>query len=221
MKGSYRKMGCDLPGQIYSVLPLSHVRAQGPWLTIAPRGGAVVRLDVRCLDHVVVGERGIELEAEGVVISLHLADDDEAIRNVANRLAPYTRTACIRTSEVYEDAKRLLEEHERCEAVGTSTPSRPPELLVETEVVSVIGEHLVVGESVAFLITEVNEYAIHGANLPLPGGRLLQAALARLVVVTAGRKTSETRAVLSRRIAAYEANALDATNSRSRDEPER
>jgi hypothetical protein len=42
-------------------------------------------------------------------------------------------------------------------------------------------DYLQVGQ-VAFRITEVREYALRGANLPLTGGRLLQAAMGLLVV---------------------------------------
>lgn len=64
-----------------------------------------------------------------------------------------------------------------------------------------------VGNRVAFRVNEVKEHALRGANLPLPRGGLLQAAMALLVVAAAGaldvrtprrrprRKAPRTRAV--------------------------
>jgi hypothetical protein len=52
----------------------------------------------------------------------------------------------------------------------------------------------------------VREFALRGANLPLPGGRLLQAAMGLLVVAAEDRaRTGEDLEALSRRIAQYEA----------------
>ena len=78
-------------------------------------------------------------------------------------------------------------------------------LLVGDEVVSVGGGFLHVGPT-SFRIDEVREYALRGANLPLTGGRLLQAAMGLLVVAAEERAaTGEDVAVLSKRIADYEA----------------
>ena len=69
------------------------------------------------------------------------------------------------------------------------TPS-PPDLehflIVGTDVVRQRDAYIQVG-SIAFRINEVREYALRGANLPLAGGRLLQAAMA-LLVVAAGER---------------------------------
>lgn len=48
------------------------------------------------------------------------------------------------------------------------------------------GDFIQIG-SVAFRVDEVREYAVAGENLPLPGGRMLQAAMATLVVAAAQR----------------------------------
>ena len=54
------------------------------------------------------------------------------------------------------------------------------------DVVYLRGDYLQVGQ-VAFRIAEVREYALRGANLPLTGGRLLQAAMGLLVVAAEER----------------------------------
>jgi hypothetical protein len=51
------------------------------------------------------------------------------------------------------------------------------------------GEYLQVGPS-AYRISEVREYAVHGANIPLGNGGLLQAATALLVVAASERNAS-------------------------------
>ena len=57
-----------------------------------------------------------------------------------------------------------------------------------------------------FKVAEVREYALRGANLPLEGGRLLQAAMGLLVVAAEERaKAGEDVALLSKRIGEYEA----------------
>lgn len=65
-------------------------------------------------------------------------------------------------------------------------------------------EHLYVG-LVCFLISEVAEYSLAGALLPLPGGAVLQAAMASLVIHAAKRSLDDDLALLAKRIAAYEA----------------
>ena len=52
---------------------------------------------------------------------------------------------------------------------------------------------------------EVRELALRGANLPLPGGRLLQAAMGLLVVAAEERaRNGEDLETLARRISEYE-----------------
>jgi hypothetical protein len=57
-------------------------------------------------------------------------------------------------------------------------------LIVGPDPVRFRNNFIEVGE-MRFRLNEVKDYALHGANLPLPGGRLLQAAIA-LMVVAAG-----------------------------------
>ena len=94
----------------------------------------------------------------------------------------------------------------QAEGKGEASAMREIEsaLLVGEDVVYLRGDYLQVGQ-VAFRISEVREYALRGANLPLTGGRLLQAAMGLLVVAADGRaKAGEDVQVLSKRIADYE-----------------
>ena len=149
--------------------------------------------------------RDLLLALGDLEVALHVADGPEAAKGIAEQLAPYTRDAPITRPEVYEDAKRRM----RAQAEGKGEVSARRELehalLVGADVVYLRGDYLQVGQ-VAFRISEVREYALRGANLPLTGGRLLQAAMGLLVVAAEERAaTGEDVALLSKRIADYEA----------------
>jgi hypothetical protein len=149
--------------------------------------------------------RDLLLALGDLEVALHVADGPEAAKGIAEQLAPYTRDAPITRPEVYEDAKRRM----RAQAEGRGEASARRELehalLVGSDVVYLRGEYLQVGQ-VAFRIGEVREYALRGANLPLTGGRLLQAAMGLLVVAAEERAAAgEDVTVLSKRIADYEA----------------
>lgn len=136
-------------------------------------------------------------------VALHVADGPEAAKRIADQLAPYTREAPISRPEVYEDAKRRLQSQLQGKP-DTAKRELERGLLVGADVVEVDGEFLVVGTK-AFRIDEVREYALRGANLPLPGGRLLQAAMGLLVVAAEERaREGEDLEALSDRIAEYE-----------------
>jgi hypothetical protein len=137
-------------------------------------------------------------------VALHVADGPEAAKGIADQLAPYTRDAPITRPEVYEDAKRRI----RAQAEGRGEASARRELehalLVGSDVVFLRNDYLQVGQ-VAFRIAEVREYALRGANPPLTGGRLLQAAMGLLVVEAEERAAAgEDIALLSKRVADYE-----------------
>ena len=149
--------------------------------------------------------RDLLLALGDLEVALHVADGPEAAKNIRDELAPYTRDAPITRPEVYEDAKRRM--RAQAEGKGEASAMREIEnaLLVGTDVVYLRGDYLQVGQ-VAFRISEVREYALRGANLPLTGGRLLQAAMGLLVVAADGRaKAGEDVSLLSKRIADYEA----------------
>ena len=148
--------------------------------------------------------RDLLLALGDLEVALHIADGPEAAKNISDELAPYTRDAPITRPEVYEDAKRRM--RAQAEGKGDAAARREIEsaLSVGNEIVRLQNDYLVVGQH-SFRISEVREYALRGANLPLANGRLLQAAMGLLVVAAEERATAgEDVAVLSRRIADYE-----------------
>jgi len=148
--------------------------------------------------------RDLLLALGSLEVALHVADGPAAAKRIADQLAPYSRSAPITRPEVYEDARRRLraQVEGRTEAAQRSVRGG---LTVGREIVEVRGDFLQVGELKAFRLTQVREYALRGANLPLPGGRLLQAAMGLLVVAADERaRQGEDLDVLSERIAAYE-----------------
>ena len=149
--------------------------------------------------------RDLLLALGDLEVALHVADGPEAAKGIQEQLAPYTRDAPITRPEVYEDAKRRM--RAQAEGKGEASARRELEhaLLVGSDVVFLRGEYLQVGQ-VAFKIAEVREYALRGQNLPLTGGRLLQAAMGLLVVAAEERAhAGEDIALLSKRVADYEA----------------
>jgi hypothetical protein len=148
--------------------------------------------------------RDLLLALGDLEVALHVADGPEAAKRIADQLAPYTRDAPITRPEVFEDAKRRMRDH--AEGKGEAATRRELEraLLVGADVVFLRGDYLQVGQ-IAFRIQEVREYALRGANLPLTGGRLLQAAMGLLVVAAEERAAGgEDHGVLAKRIAEYE-----------------
>jgi hypothetical protein len=147
--------------------------------------------------------RDLLLALGNLEVALHVADGAEAAKRLADSLAPYTREAPITRPEVYEDARRRL----GAQIEGRKDRARRElerGLLVGDDVVSVSDGYLSVG-SVAFRVEEVRDYAVRGANLPLPGGRLLQAAMGLLVVAADERtRAGEDLEALSKRIKEYE-----------------
>jgi hypothetical protein len=147
--------------------------------------------------------RDLLLALGNLEVSLLVADGPDAAKRIADQLAPYTREAPITRPEVYEDAKRRLE-HQVEGKVDRARREIERGLQVGSDLVTVHGGKLHVG-AVSFRIDEVREYALRGANLPLPGGRLLQAAMGLLVVAAEERaRDGENLEALSKRISAYE-----------------
>jgi hypothetical protein len=149
--------------------------------------------------------RDLLLALGDLEVALHVADGPEAAKGISDQLQPYTRDAPITRPEVYEDAKRRM----RAQAEGKADTAARREiqsaLSVGNDIVEMRGDFLTVG-MISFRVAEVREYALRGANLPLTGGRLLQAAMGLLVVAAEERAAAgEDIAVLSRRIADYEA----------------
>jgi hypothetical protein len=149
--------------------------------------------------------RDLLLALGDLEVALHVADGPEAAKGISEQLAPYTRDAPITRPDVYEDAKRRM--RDQAEGRGDASARRELEhaLLVGSDVVFMKDDYLVIGTQ-KYKIAEVREYALRGANLPLPGGRLLQAAMGLLVVAAEERAAAgEDIGVLSKRVADYEA----------------
>ena len=150
--------------------------------------------------------RDLLLALGDLEVALHVVDGPEAAKRIADQLAPYTREAPIGRVEVYEEAKRRLAAGAAGKGQAIAQREVERALKVGGDEVRVEGEFLQVGKSVAFRISEVREYALRGANLPLPGGRLVQAAMGLLVVAAEERaRQGEDLQALARRIAEYEA----------------
>src|SRR3954464_1836816 len=194
---------------VWSGIATAGVAAAGPALV---PGGVFACAGLAYLAHERFSEarrrarsRDLLLALGDLEVALHVADGPEAAKGISEQLVPYTRDAPITRPEVYEDAKRRM--RAQAEGRGEASAKREIEhaLLVGADVVYLRGDYLQVGQ-VAFRISEVREYALRGANLPLTGGRLLQAAMGLLVVAAEERAgTGEDVAVLSKRIADYEA----------------
>ncbi|MCE9579963.1 MAG: hypothetical protein K8W52_42995 [Deltaproteobacteria bacterium] len=149
--------------------------------------------------------RDLLLALGDLEVALHVVDGAEAAKEIAEQLAPYTRSAPITRPEVYEDARRRLDAQAHGRGGKNGKRELEQALVVGGEVVHVAGDYLQVGQ-VGFKIDEVREHALRGANLPLPGGRLLQAAMGLLVVAAAERaRSGEDLTALAKRIGEYEA----------------
>lgn len=149
--------------------------------------------------------RDLLLTLGDLPVALHVDDEPEMVKRVADSLSPYTRQAPITRPEVYEDARRRLESQSQGRSDAAVRREIEGTLMVGAEVVQVSGDRLCVGAA-EFPIDSVREYALRGANLPLPGNRSLQAALGLLIVAAEERaRQGEDTELLAQRIKEYEA----------------
>jgi hypothetical protein len=160
------------------LLPRSGAGVVDPWLVLAPPGSPVVRIDLRAVDRVAVSQRGwslrsllrgsrrhhIEVACGEFEIEVYVADGRDAIANLVRQAEPIVHATAGRRSE-YVAAL----------------------VLVDDQAVTLRDDLICVG-ALAFRTKEVRDYASRGANLPLTGGRPLQAAVAMLVVAAADRE---------------------------------
>ncbi len=177
-------------------------------LSLIP-GGPIVAAGMAYLAHDRFSEgrkrnssRDLLLALGSLEVALHVEDGASEAKRIADTLTQYSRQAPITRAEVYQDAKRRM----RTQSSATSSLQGDSAmgLRVGDETVLVSQGYLRVG-STSFRNSEVREYALRGANLPLPGGRLLQAALGLLVIVADERaRKGEDLDALGRRIAEYE-----------------
>ncbi len=179
-------------------------------LSLIP-GGFFVAAGMAYLAHERISEgrrrsksRDLLLALGSLEVALHVADGPEAAKRIVDGLSQYSRSAPITRPEVYMDAKRRLREQVAGKGESRSKDAAHG-LRVGEEQVVVSGEFLNVG-TISFRVQEVRDYALRGANLPLPGGRLLQAAMGLLVVAAEERsQKGEDLEALSGRITDYEA----------------
>ncbi len=187
----------DRPETTRLLLPRSHMGFDGTWLMIAIPGNPVIRLDALGLDSIDADGDTLLLEADGLVTGLPIADGPEAARCIAAELRRHTRGAPIANAEIAAQARRYLE--------ALASGLERPLVFVGDHAVVVRGPFLQIGDIGAFRIGEVEEYGEAAANLPLPEGGLLQAALACLVIAASERSADDERRTLSQRIGDYQA----------------
>ena len=150
--------------------------------------------DARALDTIDVDGDVVYLEVGEFVASLEVPGGPGAAAVIHQGLLPHTRDAAIVDPMVYRDAvtyRTALEAARDHEVV-----------FVGADAVLLRGPYVQIGQ-VAFRRSEVQEYAEAGANVPLGGGRLLQAALAILAAKIAERDRKEELRVLAARIGEY------------------
>jgi hypothetical protein len=176
----------------------SREQVDGHWLVLSYRNNPPIRLDIRMIDRVFAEDDTLILAVEDFPIGLPIIAGAETARSIAERLAPYTRSAPITKPEAYEDAKRRLDV-----ARGFRSPALPPVLLVGDDPVIVGDETLSIGAS-EWKLSDVIQYADRGRHLPLSDGSL-QSGLAILVIADKMRQYRDDVSILSERVAAYEA----------------
>lgn len=160
------------------LLPRSGVGVVAPWLVIAP-ATEVIRIDLRLIDRVEVlgvtesaeesqeeaspGQSNLLLVCGDLEVAVFIADGTGATRQLSEQAVAYTR-----------------------EATKTSSGDLDRFVVIDEDPVVLRGDRLQIG-TLAFRIGDVREYALRGANIPLRHGRMVQAAMALLVVAAAER----------------------------------
>lgn len=186
----------------------STIGVEIPWLVIEAAGNPTIRLDTRMLDTIVASENELTLAVDDLRVSMVDEAGAEDAKEIVSKLQPYTRRAPITREDVYDDAKtrlRVLSEQKHGRNDGKLPDTGEPGLMFGEDPVFARGEYLCVGEIFHFTMSEVQAYALAGALLPIPNRGVLQAAIARLVAPVARRKVEKDRALLAKRIKAYEA----------------
>ena len=166
----------------------------GSWLNLSYATNPTIRLDASVLDRVLADDQDLILTSNDFTLALPITG--AVARDLAEAMAPYTRTAPIIRPEVYEVAKQRLEEIK-----GRGPNARPAAMFVANEPVIVSNEIVYVG-SFHCRISDVARYSSVRAAIPLPNG-WLQAGLVMLVVADRYR-TQEYSGALALRIAEYE-----------------
>jgi len=152
-------------------LPESGLAVLDPWLIIAVKNNPLIRLDLRALDRITLADApgaAILLVCADLEIGLDVVEGRAAAEGLVRDAAPHTREAIGRVSPV--DASRIL--------------------FVGHDAVRIRDGFVEIGDC-AFRWDEVRDHALRGGTLPLPGGGLLQAAMALLAVAAFHRERSD------------------------------
>lgn len=182
------------------LLPRSGVGVAAPWLVIAPPGNPVIRLDLRMLDRVAAwGDEEADRESGAaprgnlmlvcgeVDACLYIADGVEAVERIVREASPLTRERAAASPPDSTLQPKTRSTSDEASAHGPDAAADvAPFLFVGDDAVLSRGDFIQVGRF-AYRISEVRDYALQGANIPLGEGRLLQAALAMFVVAAAER----------------------------------
>src|SRR5687767_3455676 len=171
------------------------ILVEGSWLVIDLPDNPTIRLDAKLLDRILAADDQLALTVGDLTPMLEVPDGPLAAAEIANTLAPYTRSAQIASVEVYRDAKRRLElaSRGRYDNGALSLYFGKDDVFISDEVVRIGRDR--------FTVSEVTAYAGSESNLELSRG-LLQAGLVMLVV--AATKRREDIGLLSRRVAEFE-----------------
>ncbi len=175
------------------LLPRSGVGVVGPWLVIAPPENPVIRIDLRLIDAVeLVGskasveQRDLLLSCGGLEVAIFIADGPEASQRLARACASWTRTQATTALDNTATIEATIADDDPDQVRLHDPPTLAKFVVAGSDPVLEQGNYIRVGRR-SFRISEVREYAVRGANLPLEGGGLLQAAMAMCVVAAAER----------------------------------
>lgn len=136
-----------------SARPKGQVRVVDNWLVFAVAPNPTIRIDLRLLDRVAQEEDSLILERGELEISVDTADTPEVMAAIARRV----------------------------DVASSESPSLERFVFVGDDPIVYRDRMIHIGR-LKYRVNEVSDYALAGANLPLPGGMLVQAALAMLVV---------------------------------------
>lgn len=157
----------DWDDRIIAPLPKSGLMVFEPWLVMAVRRNPVIRINLHALDEIRLVGDGDEVSAVLLVcgdleIALDVAEGREAAERIIREASLHTRAAGVTSVE-----------HD--------------ELIVVGEDPVLVRDHRLHIGTGSFALDEVRDRAVDGELLRLPGGGVIQAAMALLVVAAIER----------------------------------
>jgi hypothetical protein len=165
----------------------------------------MIWVDTRLLDRIGVHDLEISLELKDLEVSLEIEDGPQAAIHIVDKLRSYPRQMPIVAPDAYEDAvRRLIARGPQNDEIGAPFAHLQGSE-ASNQTIYVRGQYLVIG-GFAFKLSEVEEYGLHGADIPLPDGGAVQAALALMVIALQERAQDEDDYVLlAERVRRYQA----------------